>query len=566
MRAAVLLLASSALAANAQQVPSNAPAGKGTTAWYDHAVIYEIYPRSFQDTDGNGIGDLKGVTAHLDYLQKLGIDAIWLTPFFPSPNLDFGYDISNYTDVAPEYGTMADWDNLVSEAKKRNIRVLVDFVLNHTSDKHPWFIESASNTTNPKRNWYVWKDGKPGPTGTPNTLPPTNWVSIFGGSTWTLDPGLDPKTSQWYYHIFAPYQPDVNWADPGLRKAMFDVVRFWLDHGASGFRLDAAPFLFEDQTYPDDPDLKGSPAGLKPYSNSRPENHGVMREMRAILDTYPGRPVLLGESPTKTIDQLNLVYGKNHDEVQLPMDFMVGDMDHLSAEDLKENIDDAETHLDGTATLFFSSHDHHRQLTLYGDGDHNPQIARVSAAATLLPGGTTLLYYGEELGMADLTAADLKGVPLGPKRPRADDRDPERSPMQWTAGTNAGFTTGTPWLPANPGKTTVNAAAEAADPTSMLHWYQSLIALRKTPAFATGTYLPLDSGNKQVFAFARTSGGGQGALVAMNLSPKPQQVHLAGTSLNLSGSTILLATPGVTAPRTTAFTLPPFAVLVTSTK
>ncbi len=514
MRAATHLLAailasSTALTATAQQVPSTTPAGSTTPAWYDHAVIYEIYPRSFQDTDGNGIGDLKGVTEHLDYLQKLGIDAIWLTPFFPSPNLDFGYDISNYTDVAPEYGTMADWDNLVAEAKKRNIRVLVDFVLNHTSDKHPWFIESASNTTNPKRNWYVWKDGKSGPTGTPNALPPTNWLSIFGGSTWTLDPGpmpaSDPKTAQWYYHIFGKYQPDVNWADPGLRKAMFDVVRFWLDHGASGFRLDAAPFLFEDPAYPDDPDLKGSPAALKPYSNSRPENHGVMREMRAILNSYPGQPVLLGESPTKTIEQLDLVYGKNHDEVQLPMDFMVGDMKHLSAAELKENIDTAETHLSGTATLFFSSHDHHRQLTLFGDGAHNPQIARISAAATLLPGGTTLLYYGEELGMSDLTPADLKGIPLGPQRPRADHRDPERSPMQWTAGPNAGFTTGTPWLPANPAKSTINATAEASDPASMLHWYQSLIALRKTPAFTTGTYLPLESGNDQVFAFARKS-------------------------------------------------------------
>ena len=562
MKLAMLALVVS-LSAVAQQLPASPAAAKSGPAWYDHAVIYEIYPRSFQDTNSDGVGDLKGVTQHLDYLQKLGVDAIWLTPFFPSPNLDFGYDISNYTDVAPEYGTMADWDNLVAEAKKRNIRVLVDFVLNHTSSQHPWFLDAASGRDSAKRSWYVWHDGKPG------NQPPTNWPSIFGGSTWTLDPDPHAHTpsqpDQWYYHIFAPYQPDVNWADPGLRKAMFDVVRFWLDHGASGFRLDAAPFLFEDQTYPDDPHPLSGVPGMKPYSNSRPENHGVMRELRSILDGYPGQPVLLGESPTADIQSLSLVYGKSHDEVQLPMDFMVGDMQELNAAALKVNIDDAETKLGGTATLFFSSHDHHRQLTLFGDGTHNLEIARISAAATLLPGGTTLLYYGEELGMADTSKADFASVPLGPKRPRADDRDGERTPMQWTSGSEAGFTTGTPWLPVPASHTAVNVDTEATEPGSLLHWYEQLITLRKTPVFASGAYVPLDSGNKQVFAFVRRLPDGSAAVVTMNLSAKPQPVRLKGAKLNLAGSRILLATPGANAPASTSFDLPPFAVLIAST-
>lgn len=254
-----LLLASLATALLAQ-------AQKAAPSWYDHAVIYEIYPRSFQDTNGDGVGDLKGVTQRLDYLQTLGVDAIWLTPFFPSPNIDFGYDISNYIDVAPDYGTMADWDELVREAKQRNIRVLVDFVVNHTSDQHPWFKESRSSLTNPKRDWYIWKDGKPA-AGQAQAAPPTHWASIFGGYTWTLD----PATNQWYYHIFLPQQPDVNWMNQDLRKAMFDVARFWLDHGASGFRLDATPYLVEDQAYPDDLHTDRGPSiGLKPYNSDRP--------------------------------------------------------------------------------------------------------------------------------------------------------------------------------------------------------------------------------------------------------------------------------------------------------
>ncbi|KTT74651.1 hypothetical protein NS334_04500 [Sphingomonas endophytica] len=488
------------------QAPAAVRADK--VAWWKHAVIYEIYPRSFQDTNGDGVGDLRGITARLDYLKSLGVDAIWVTPFFRSPNADFGYDVSDYTAVDPQYGTMADWDTLVAEARKRGIRVMVDLVVNHSSAEHPWFKESRSSRTNPKADWYMWRDG------TPDT-PPTNWQSIFGGPAWTWD----TTRKQWYYHIFLPQQPDLNWSNPGLRKAMFDVVRFWLDHGAAGFRLDATPYLFEDPNWPQDPDPKGGdPVWLKPYNSQLPGTNQVLREMRRIVDAYPGDPVLLGESSTRNIQQLRAVYGKNKDEIHLPMNFLVGNIDKLDAATFKRRYDEAATQLDGlTPVEFFSNHDQSRQYSEFGDGRHDALIGKMTAALTLLNPGTALLYYGEEIGMGDMDKATLAKVPLGPNRPRTDERDRARTPMQWSAAPHAGFTTGTPWLPVNARYTVANAEAEARDPASLLNWYRRLIALRKTdPAFRDGAYVPLDSGSGAVFAFARENRDGSGALVMAN--------------------------------------------------
>ena len=538
-----------------------AQAQKPASSWYDHAVVYEIYPRSFQDTNGDGIGDLKGVTQRLDYLQKLGVDAIWLTPFFPSPNIDFGYDISNYTDVAPEYGTMADWDELVREAKKRNIRVLVDFVVNHTSDQHPWFKESRSSLTNPKRDWYIWKDGKPA-AGQAQAEPPTHWRSIFGGYAWTLD----PTTNQWYYHIFLPQQPDVNWLNPDLRKAMFDVARFWLDHGASGFRLDATPYLVEDQSYPDDLHPHDGPSvGLKPYNSDRPENHEILHQLRSILDSYPGDPVLLGESVTANIAGLASVYGKHHDEIELPMDFLYGDMKKLNASAFKKQVDDAEQLLGGQTPVFFlSSHDHPRQWSVFGDGTHNDQIAKLTAATTLLQKGTALMYYGEELGMATLPASEMASIPIGPKRPRVDKRDGERTPMQWTGEAKAGFTTGDPWLPVEPAAKTYNTAAEEQQPDSILSWYTQLLTLRHTPLFQDGAYRPLQSGNAKVFAFARESADSKGAVVVLNMSASAERIQLSGFKDTPKFQGVLLASPVAKTPTTTTLTIAPFGTLVCS--
>lgn len=515
------LLALAPAAASAAPRPAG-PAPAATKApWWSHAVIYEIYPRSFQDSDGDGVGDLKGVTQRLDYLKALGVDAIWLTPFFPSPNKDFGYDVADYTNVSPEYGTMADWDELARAAKQRGIRILVDFVLNHSSDQHAWFKEARSSRSNPKRDWYVWKD--PAPDGGP----PTNWQSIFGGSTWEYD----KATGQYYYHIFYKEQPDLNWANPGLRKAMHDVVRFWLDHGASGFRLDATPYLFEDPSWPNDPDpAKGPSAGLKPYNSNLPATRAALKDLRKVIDSYPGERVLLGENAISTIADLRRVYGAKGDEINLPMDFLYKDIDKLDAARFKARIDEAELGLDGLPPVFhFSNHDTPRQHSRFGDGVHDDTIAKLTAAMTLTLRGTALMYYGEELGMADLPAEVLKDFPLGPRRKVADKRDPERSPMQWSAGPGAGFTTGAPWLPVHPAADKVNAAAQLADRNSLLAWYTQLLALRRTdPALRNGAYVPLDSGNRDVLAYARQSAAGTGVLVLLNMSGQRQTLKVSG--------------------------------------
>ena len=525
--------------------------------WYDNAVIYEIYPRSFQDSNGDGIGDLNGITARLDYLKDLGVDAIWITPFFPSPNADFGYDVSDYTNVAPEYGTLQDWDKLAAEAKKRGIRILVDFVVNHTSDQHAWFKESRSSRDNPKRDWYIWRSGG-GP-----LQPPTHWTSLFGGYAWTWD----APTEQWYYHIFMPQQPDVNWANPGLRKAMFDVVRFWLDHHASGFRLDATPYLFEDPAFPEDPHppKPGGPAALMPYNSGRPENHDVLREMRKILDSYRGDPVLLGESSTATIQDLAKVYGENHDEIQLPMDFLFGNLTTLDAAAFKKQVDDAQLRLGGqTPVFFFSSHDHPRQWSVFGDGKHNDQIAKLTATLTLAQRGSVLLYYGEELGMGTMPPNQLQAVPLGPKRPRADDRDGERTPMQWDFSVGAGFSTSTPWLPVEASSSRYNVAKEKQNPSSVYSWYGELLKLRhENAALREGAYLPLETRNQNVFAFGRKAGSNETVIVVLNTSPKKQEVHIAGLpGHSTKFGKVLMATPLATAPASQNFTVAPYGVLI----
>ncbi|MFL6416973.1 MAG: alpha-amylase family glycosyl hydrolase, partial [Bryobacteraceae bacterium] len=467
---------------------------------------------------------------------------------------------SDYTNVAREYGTMEDWNRLTAEAKKRGIRVLVDFVVNHTSDQHAWFKESRSSRSNPKRDWYVWKDG-----GGPDK-PPTHWTSIFGGYTWTWD----ARTKQWYYHMFLPEQPDVNWRNPQLKKAMFDVVRFWLDHGASGFRLDATPYLIEDPSYPDDPHppAPGGTASLMPYNSGRPENHQILKEMRQVLNGYPGDPVLLGESSTKTIQDLAAVYGKNGDEIHLPMNFLIGNLQTLNAAIFKREVDAAHTQLGGhTAVFFFSNHDHPRQWSSFGDGANNDQIAKVTAALTLSQPGTVLLYYGEELGMATMSKDELSRVPITPKRPRADRRDGARTPMQWDTSTNAGFSKGSPWLPVESTYKTYNVASEKAVPDSIYNWYSALIRLRRSEVtLRDGAYLPLISGNTNVYAFGRKTAAGDIALVAMNTTNKEQRVNISGFDKWPRFDRVLLASPSIQAPRLQQFTIPPYGVFIAAGK
>jgi len=503
--------------------PAPDPAGNDPN-WWKSAVIYEIYPRSFADTNGDGIGDLNGITAHLDYLQNLGIDAIWITPFFPSPQVDFGYDISNYHGIDPQYGTMKDFDVLVAEAGKRHIRVIGDFVLNHTSDLHPWFIESRSSRTNPKADWYVWNNGKP------NRQPPNNWLSIFGHSAWQFD----TQRNQFYYHAFYKEQPDLNWHNRQVRDAMYNEMRFWMKRGMAGFRLDAVPSLFEDPQLRDAKLLDGrNEYGDVPvsreYTDNLPEVHDVLREMRLVSNEFPGR-VLIGETYVPNIGELAKMYGKKNDELQLPMDMQYGMLNTLSADAFRMKLRDAENGLNGNAPLFaFDNHDNRRSWNRYGDGKHDAAIAKLIATLLLAPRGVALMYYGEELGMSNHDPKSKEDVkdPIGRIGwPKEIGRDGERTPMQWNGARNAGFSDGqTTWLPVAPNYKTVNVAAEAGDPKSMLSYYRTLIHLRKeNAALREGTLKMIDEDNHNVLSFLRI-GAGKTVLVSVNFTANPQTIR-----------------------------------------
>jgi alpha-glucosidase len=532
--------------------------------WWKHALIYEIYPRSFQDSNGDGVGDLNGITQRLDYLKELGVDAIWLSPIYPSPQVDFGYDISNYEAIDPQYGTMADFDRLVAEAKKRKIGIIMDIVANHTSDKHPWFIESASSKTNPKRDWYIWRDGKgPG-------VPPNNWQSDFGHSAWKFD----PKTSQWYYHKFYVEQPDLNWRNPAVERAVFGACRFWLNKGVVGFRLDAIPTLFEDEQLRDEKELPGTNAyGDQSLDDARtnnlPEVHQVMRDLRKVTNSYPGHRVLIGETYLPDIAELRKWYGADHDELQLPMDMFVGFLNRMDAAEFRTRIDQAEHDLDHDQPLFvFDNHDNARSWTRYGDGVHNLDIARVIATILLGTRATAMMYYGEELGMTTTPPTRVEDVkdPVGKVGwPKDKGRDGERTPMQWDGSPNAGFTTvsATPWLPVPPSYKTVNVAIESREDDSLLSWYQQLIRLRReNPALRDGTLTMLNVNDNNVLSWLRKTQDGQSVLIACNFTASPQTVAF---DKDVSGQKLktLLKTPGSEEPESPAsINLPPYGVYI----
>ena len=546
--------------------------GKANGAWWKHAVIYEIYPRSFQDSNGDGTGDIDGITSRLDYLRDLGIDAIWITPMYPSPQVDFGYDISDYISIDPQYGTMADFDRLVAEAKKRNIRIIMDFVANHTSDQHPWFKESRSSRTNPKRDWYVWRDGK-GP-----SQPPNNWLSWFGHSAWTFD----PKTNQYYYHYFYTEQPDLNWRNPEVKKAMFDVVRFWLDRGTVGFRIDAISRLFEDPNLHDDPILPGKNAYGDPniehkYTDNLPEVHDVLRELRKIVDGYRDNPVLISEADEPNITELTKMYGSKNDEIQLPMDFQIADVNKLSAPDFRRLLEEVDHNTaGGQPHFFFSNHDQPRQWDRYGDGTHNDQIAKLMAALLLTARATPQMYYGEEIGMRTTPPVRREDVkdPIGKIGwPKEKGRDGERTPMQWDSSKNAGFsTTAKTWLPVPPSAAQVNVAVESKDPSSILNFYKRLIALRRSDrALHDGSQIMFNHDDVNALSFLRKNpGSGDSVLVVLNMSASPQSLSFDLSPYGIQGRS---ARPLVAAPARPAdpialnsVTLPPFGVLLASVK
>jgi alpha-glucosidase len=573
-------MAAAGLSAQTTVVASGSAAKSDSidSTWWKHAVIYEIYPRSFQDSNGDGIGDLNGITQRLDYLQALGVDAIWISPMYPSPQVDFGYDISDYENVDPQYGTLQDFDRLVAEAKKRNIRVVLDMVLNHTSDKHKWFIESASSRTNAKRDWYVWSDGKnggkdggkPGANGKP--VPPNNWVSLFGGSAWEYM----PQTKSFYYHKFYKQQPDLNWRNPAVEKAMFGSMQFWLNRGVAGYRLDAIPTLFEDPQMRDEPETGGTNAQGDPnlkdiYTDNLPEVHDVIRRMRAMVAKYPGDRVLIGETYLPNTAELDKWYGgAKKDELQLPMDMIVGFSNKLDAGMFRTRISEVETQVHGSQPLLvFDNHDNIRSWERYGDGEHNVAIAKLIATMLFTTRATALMYYGEELGMVTSTPARVEQVkdPIGITGwPKEKGRDGERTPMQWNASApQAGFSTSaTTWLPVASNYKTVNVETELKDPNSLLNWHKTLIEMRrKRDAVRDGGMVMLDGTNPSVLAYVRTAPAGHhNIVVALNMTAQPQKIVLDLKEAGIQQTavrTLLTNDSSLQGATTTSMTLPPFA-------
>jgi alpha-glucosidase len=492
--------------------------------WWKRGIVYQIYPLSFQDSDGDGRGDLPGIESRLDYLQWLGVDAIWISPIYPSPMKDCGYDISDYCDVAPEFGTLADFDRLVAEAHARDIRIILDFVPNHTSDRHPWFVDSRSSRGNPKRNWYIWRD--PAARG----APPNNWVSNFGGSAWTLD----ERTSQFYYHAFLREQPDLNWRNPAVRAAMHDVLRFWLDRGVDGFRVDVLWHLMKDQQFrdnPPNPDYRpGDPEirrHLQLYSADQPEIFEVIAELRSVVDAYAGS-VLIGEIYLP-LERLVAYYGVGGSGVHLPFNFQLI-MAPWNAREIARIVTEYERLVPPGEwpNWVLGNHDQKRIAARVGAAQ-----ARVAAMLLLTLRGTPTLYYGDEIGMEDVPIpAELARDTWTEREPGVGvGRDPQRTPMQWSGSRHAGFTSGTPWLPLSSSYGTANVEALTSDPRSILSLYRKLIALRRSrQALVTGTKRMV-AAPADTIAYER-GGVDETLLVALNLGHEPRELEgMRGTLL-----------------------------------
>jgi alpha-glucosidase len=524
--------------------------------WWQHAVFYEIYPRSFADSNNDGVGDLNGIASKLDYLKNLGVDAIWISPCFPSLQVDFGYDVSDYEAIDPMYGTLADFDKLANEAKQHGVRIILDFVVNHSSDQHKWFLDSKSSRKSEHRDWYIWRDGKgPG-------QPPNNWTSTFGGSAWQFD----ATTNQYYYHYFYPQQPDLNWRNPFVKNAMFDVTRWWYKRGVSGFRLDAVDTLFEDPNLKDNPNRPGKNAFGDPiqehkYNTKLPEVHEALRELRKVADEH--NAVLIGETWTSDIAELKLYYGKSNNELQMPMDFLFTTVNKLSPADFRKQIA-AVNSASGWPTYVISNHDIIRSYDRYGDGAHNDQIAKLMAGLYLTLRGTPIMYYGEEIGMKTTPPGRREDVkdPIGRNGwPKEKGRDGERTPMQWDDSANAGFSKATPWLPVPATAKTHNVTDELKDPNSVLSFYKKVLQLRHTnKQLLDGSYVPLNENDPNVLSYLRVYHD-QAVLVALNMSGTAQKVNFQLKKNGFSSAKSLVAT-GNSASSGDLVTLDPYGVFI----
>ena len=487
--------------------------------WWQRGIIYQIYPRSFMDSDGDGVGDLRGIRSQLDYLEWLGVDAIWISPIFPSPMADFGYDISNYTDIDSLFGSMDEFDALLADAHRRDLKVLLDYVPNHTSDRHPWFVEARSSRESPKRDWYIWRD--PGPDGGP----PNNWRSNFGGGAWQRD----EKTGQYYYHAFLKEQPDLNWRNPKVQEAMLNVLRFWLDRGVDGFRVDVMHHLLKDTEFRDNPPNPAFEPGMSPYREllttytaDLPEVQAIVSQMRGVVEEYSDR-MLVGEIYLP-VERLMAYYGASGKGAHLPFNFQLIGLP-WNAQAIAAAVERYEALLPAYAwpNWVLGNHDKPRIATRIGAAQ-----ARVAAMLLLTLRGTPTMYYGDEIGMHDVPIPpdqimdpyekNVPGLGLG--------RDPVRTPMQWNGDEGGGFTTGTPWLPLPGDYKRINVAAERQESTSLLHLYRRLIALRRAEAaLSVGDIAPLPADN-DLMAYVRKTAERR-LLIVLNLGANPRRFALA---------------------------------------
>jgi alpha-glucosidase len=506
--------------------------------WWQRGVVYQIYPRSFQDTNGDGVGDLPGILRRLDYVADLGVDAIWLSPFFSSPMADFGYDVSDYRDVDPLFGTLADFDRVLAEAHARGLKVIVDYVPNHTSDQHPWFQASRSSRQDPHRDWYIWRDGSP----------PNNWLSNFGGSAWEYD----PRTGQSYLHSFLKEQPDLNWRNPAVQTAMLDVLRFWLERGVDGFRMDTVHRIVKHPDLPDNPPNPGGrllhkevgeyDSQLHVYDKAHPDVHQVLRKFRQVLDAYssPGQErVAIGEAHIYDPHELATYYGQHLDELHLPFNFGLL-LTPWVADAVRAGVEAYEAALPSGAwpNYVLGNHDEARIASRVG-----PDGARLAMLLLLTLRGTPTVYQGDELGIQDVPIpAEKAQDPWGKRVPGLNlGRDPARTPMPWdTSEPNAGFCPPRiePWLPLNPDHATVNVASELADPRSMLALTRRLLMLRRaSPALSVGSYRALD-GPAECYVYLRQAADEQ-IVVALNFGTGEPQVTLPWSEADVVLSTSL---------------------------
>ena len=476
--------------------------------WWKDTVVYQIYPRSFLDTTGNGVGDLEGIRRRLDYLVWLGVDAVWLSPVFRSPMKDFGYDVADYCDVDPSFGSLADLDRLIADAHARGMKVLLDWVPNHTSDQHAWFVESRRSRTSPKRDWYLWRDP------TPDGRPPNDWKAAFpaGTDAWTLDPG----TGQYYLHLFLPEQPDLNWGNPEVVRAMHDVLRFWLDRGVDGFRVDVAHAIGKDAALADErPEWRGIPHAAL---HEDPSTHGHLRGLRALVDGYAGDRMLVGEIFQLFVQAHERYFGAN-DELHLAFDLPASVATPWEGPAWRARIADVAARLDPIGawpTWVLSNHDTPRHLGRFG----GERQARAAALMLLTLRGTPFLYAGEELGLADAVVPETRRVDLG-------GRDGCRAPIPWDASPTHGWATGSPWLPWPPDASAASLERRRADERSVLHLYRRVLATRRaSPALRDGS-LTLRDAPDGVVSYERASGA-ERWVVAINFRDAPAALGLEG--------------------------------------